>query len=63
MNHDQNALEQQHSDVAPRRKNAYKTPTLVMFGQVAALTQSASACNDNDSAGCSIPPSNMGPML
>ena len=43
-------------------KRSYSTPALLVFGQVAALTRSASGCNMDDSSGCSNPPSNMGPM-
>lgn len=46
----------------PRQKKAYMPPTLTLFGQVATLTQSGSACGDNDSASCTTPAGNMGPM-
>ena len=42
-------------------KQPYSTPALVVFGQVAALTRSASGCNQGDNSVCAVPPSNMGP--
>ena len=42
-------------------KRSYSTPALLVFGQVAALTQSASACTNSDSVACTASSSgNMG---
>ena len=42
-------------------KRPYSAPALLVFGQVTALTRSASGCNMSDSAGCtSVIGSNMG---
>jgi len=42
-------------------KHPYKTPSLLVFGQVSALTRSASGCNMSDSASCTVTVgSNMG---
>lgn len=44
-------------------RKPYTPPALTVFGNVAALTQSATGCASNDSAGCTVTPgSNMGPM-
>jgi hypothetical protein len=43
-------------------KNPYRKPTLVVFGEVAALTQSASGCSMSDSPSCLTDPGAMGPM-
>ena len=33
-------------------KRSYQTPALLLFGKVSALTQAATGCSNNDSAGC-----------
>ena len=44
-------------------KQSYSTPALVVFGQVAALTRSASGCNQGDNSQCTTGVgSNMGAM-
>ena len=45
-------------------KHPYSTPALVVFGNVAALTRSASGCNMGDNAGCttSVGANDMGVM-
>ena len=35
-------------------KRPYRTPALLVFGQVAALTRSASGCGNSDSASCAL---------
>lgn len=43
-------------------KRSYAPPTLVVFGQVAALTQAQTGCSNNDSSTCAVG-ATMGPML
>jgi hypothetical protein len=44
-------------------RKPYAAPTLTVFGDVAALTQSATGCNQSDSGGCTVQAgSSMGPM-
>lgn len=43
-------------------RRPYAPPTLTVFGQVAALTQSASNCTDDNSI-CQPPAINMGPTM
>jgi hypothetical protein len=48
----------------PSRRKPYRAPELVVFGHVAALTQSASGCNMSDNSGCTTGVgSNMGVMI
>lgn len=42
-------------------KKPYGQPTVVIFGQVAALTQAASGCDQGDNPGCAVVTGNMGP--
>ena len=51
------------SPVRKLAKRPYTTPSLLVFGQVASLTRSATGCNQSDNAGCSAPPSNMGQTM
>ena len=44
-------------------KRPYTTPSLLVFGQVASLTRSATGCNQSDNAVCSVPPANMGQTM
>ena len=44
----------------PNAKRNYRTPALLFFGTVSALTQSASGCSKSDNASCSGPTGNMG---
>ncbi len=37
---------------SPKVKREYSAPALTSFGKLAALTNSASGCSDNDSAMC-----------
>jgi hypothetical protein len=46
---------------APLPKLPYSPPALVLYGQVAALTQGSTTCGANDSSSCT-PGSTMGPM-
>lgn len=49
---------------APATKKPYSAPVLTVFGDVAALTQSATGCNQSDSTGCTVQAgSNMGPTM
>lgn len=45
------------------RKKAYSQPKLVLFGQVAALTQSQSGCDQGDNPGCAVVTGNMGATM
>ena len=49
-------IEHQNMNIASSNKtlskHPYSTPALVVFGNVAALTRSASGCNMGDNAGC-----------
>ncbi len=55
------ALSAPTGQTAAAAKKPYTTPVLTVFGDVATLTQSATGCNNNDSAGCTVAPgSNMG---
>jgi hypothetical protein len=42
------------------RKRPYKTPTLAVYGEVAALTQAQSGCSMSDSPACATDPGAMG---
>src|SRR6185369_14898448 len=63
MNEADGAAGRDKTPVAARAKRPYSPPTLVVFGHVAALTQSSSGCAMDDSPPCSAPPGAMGPML
>lgn len=53
----------EHAQRVAARKKPYAAPKLTVFGEVAALTQSATGCSQSDSSGCSaLAGSNMGPM-
>jgi len=62
MNHhnEQDATNLEIARPAAVPKRTYSAPTLVLFGQVAALTQSGSGCNSGDNPGCSPGTANMG---
>jgi hypothetical protein len=64
MNHhnEQAPAELEAVPTAAVPKRAYSPPTLVLFGQVATLTQSGSGCNSGDNSSCSPGVSNMGVM-
>ncbi len=44
-------------------KKVYSQPKLVLFGQVAALTQSTSGCDQGDNPGCAVVTGNMGATM
>jgi hypothetical protein len=44
------------------KKEAYKSPILVTYGRVAALTKSASGCSQADNPTCAVG-QNMGPPM
>ena len=49
-------------DASPAQpKLSYTPPALILYGQVAALTQGSTTCGSNDSSSCS-PGTTMGPM-
>jgi hypothetical protein len=55
--------EQNPNTAAAGSKRPYSVPELKAFGRLAALTQSASGCNMDDSSGCVVGSNNnMGPM-
>lgn len=57
-----NADIQQVTQASRGARRPYVAPTLTLFGQVAALTQSASLCTDDNST-CQPPATNMGPNV